>query len=106
MDPVYRRAPHNELPLEQLDHASDSNARAQAAHACLTPGAAAPLRVAGSFRQCLVTVVVTDAELFAALVFGVLALTLAVSVTERARRTPCRVQRQWSGGPDVPGCSP
>jgi hypothetical protein len=40
MDPVYRRAPHNELPLEQLDHASDSNARAQA-----------PMRAAGSFGQ-------------------------------------------------------
>ena len=51
MDPVDRRAPHNELPLEQLDYASDSNARAQAAHARRTPGASAPLRAAGSFGQ-------------------------------------------------------
>jgi hypothetical protein len=51
MDPVYRRAPHNELPLEQLDHASDRKARAEAMQARLTTGAKAPMLAAVSFGQ-------------------------------------------------------
>jgi hypothetical protein len=53
MNPVDRRAPHNELPLEQLNHVSDRKARAKAAHARLTPGAQAPMRAVGSFGQKL-----------------------------------------------------
>jgi hypothetical protein len=51
MDPVDRRAPHNELPFEQLDHAIDRKARAKAAHARRTTGAQAPTLAAGSFGQ-------------------------------------------------------
>ena len=51
MNPVYRRAPQNELPLEQLYHAGDRNARAKAAQARLTKGAQALMLAAGSFGQ-------------------------------------------------------
>jgi hypothetical protein len=51
MNPVYRRAPHNELSLEQMYYISDRKAWAKAAYARLTPGAQAPMRPAGSFGQ-------------------------------------------------------